>query len=349
MTTGVGLIGFGLAGRVFHAPLFAPAGLTLAMVATSRRDEVEKHYPGTRVEADWRSVIADPGVDLVVIATPNQAHAEIAVAALDSGKHAVIDKPFAVSTAEADRVIGKAAETGLCLSIFQNRRWDADFLTLRDVIGRGDLGDIVSYTCHYDRFRPVVPVRWREEPGPGAGLLFDLGPHLIDQALVLFGRPDWIEADIMTQRDGARVDDAFHLRMGKGRLRITLSAGALVADSGRRYAVHGTGGSFVKNGLDIQEAQLNRGENPDMAGFGIEPADNHARLTLIAGEDATISRIESRPGSYVGYYAAMREAIESGAAVPVDARDSRDGLHLIEMAVEASETGRRVQLDDTWD
>jgi len=348
MTTRVGLIGFGLAGRVFHAPLLGPAGLTLAMVATSRRDEVEKAYPGTRVEPDWRTIIADPGVDLVVVATPNRTHAEIAIAALEAGKHVVVDKPFAVGTHEADRIIGKAEGKGLCLSVFQNRRWDADFLTLRDVIGRGEIGEIVSYSCHYDRFRPEVPVRWREEPGPGAGLLFDLGPHLIDQTLVLFGRPDWIEADVMIRRDGARVDDAFHLRMGKGRLRIALNADVLVADNARRYAVHGMGGSFVKNGLDVQEAQLGRGENPDTAGFGIEPAGNHARLTRILGGETGVSRVASRPGGYVDYYASMREAIEPGAPVPVDAHDSRDGLHLIEMAHEASETGRRIPLDDSW-
>lgn len=348
MPTRVGLIGFGLAGRVFHAPLFGPAGLTLAAVATSRRDEVEKRYPGTRVEPDWRNVVADPGVDLVVVATPNRMHAEIAIAALDAGKHVVVDKPFAVDTAEATRVIDKAAKTGLCLSVFQNRRWDADFLTLRDAVDRGELGEIHSYACHYDRFRPEVPVRWREEPGPGAGLLFDLGPHLIDQALLLFGRPDWIEADVMTQRDGARVDDSFHLRMGRGRLRVTLTAGLLVPDNARRYAVHGTAGSFVKNGLDIQEVQLGRGENPAMAGFGIDPVENHARLTRIVDGEARVSRPVSRPGNYAAYYAAMREAVETGAAVPVDARDSRDGLHLIETAFQASETGRRIALDGTW-
>ena len=349
MTTRVGLIGFGLAGRVFHAPLLGPAGLTLAMVATSRRDEVEAAYPGTRVEPDWRRVIADPGVDLVVVATPNRVHAEIAIAALDAGKHVGVDKPFAVSTAEAGRVIARAAETGLCLSVFQNRRWDADFLTLREVIGRGELGEIVSYSCHYDRFRPEVPKRWREEPGPGAGLLFDLGPHLIDQALVLFGRPDWIEADVMTRRDGARVDDAFHLRMGKGRLRIALNADLLVADSTRRYAVHGMTGSFVKDGLDVQEDQLGRGETPATAGFGIEPAGNHARLTRIVGGKTEISHVASRPGDYAGYYEGMREAIETGAPVPVDAQDSRDGLLLIETAMKASETGRRIALEDSWD
>ena len=349
MTTRVGLIGFGLAGRVFHAPLFGPAGLTLAMVATSRRDEVEAAYPATRVESDWRRVIADPGVGLAVVATPNQVHAEIAIAALDAGKHVVVDKPFAVSTAEAGRVIARAAETGLCLSVFQNRRWDADFLTLREVLDRGELGEIVSYACHYDRFRPEVAARWRDEPGPGAGLLFDLGPHLIDQALVLFGRPDWIEADVMTQRGGARGDDAFHLRLGRGRLRIALSAGLLVADNARRYAVHGTSGSFVKSGLDVQEVQLGRGENPAMEGFGIDPAENHARLTRVAGGEAEITRPVSRPGSYAGYYTAMRAAIETGAPVPVDARDSRDGLHLIETAFEASESGRRIALEGTWD
>ncbi len=344
MTTRVGLIGFGLAGRVFHAPLLGPAGLTLAMVATRRRDEVEKAWPGTRVEPDWRAVIADPGVDLVVVATPNRTHAEIAIAALEAGKHVVVDKPFAVGTAEADRIIATAAGTGLCLSVFHNRRWDADFLTLCDVIGRGALGEIVSYSCHFDRFRPEVPLRWREEPGPGAGLLFDLGPHLIDQALVLFGRPGWIEAEIMTRRDGARVDDAFHLRMGKGRLRIQLNADLLVADSARRYAVHGMAGSFVKNGLDVQEAQLGRGETPAMAGFGIEPAGNHARLTRVTDGETVVSRVASRPGRYVDYYASLREAIETGAPVPVEPRDARDGLHLIEMAQQASKTGRRIPL-----
>ena len=263
----VAVLGYGLAGSVFHAPLVAATpGLRLHTVVSRDAARVALRHPHARVLVDPAQAFADPAIDLVVVATPNDTHAPLALAALAAGKHVVVDKPFALDIAEAERMIAAAGGAGRLLSVFHNRRWDADFLALRALVDRGALGRIAELHSHFDRFRPQVPDRWRDRDGPGGGLWYDLGPHLVDQVLQLFGPPQAVSADLARQREGAQAVDYFHVQLRYPRLRAILHAGALVPGHGLRFAVHGTGGSWLKHGLDPQEDALRAGGVPGGTG-----------------------------------------------------------------------------------
>lgn len=338
----VGLIGFGLAGRYFHAPLIQAAGMELRAVVTSRGDAVGEIAPRAAVIDDAEVLLARGDIDLVVIATPNHLHVEQASAALRAGKHVVVDKPLGITAAQAGALIELAGAHRLQLAAFQNRRWDGDFLTVQKLIREDRLGAINSFQARWDRFRPVIADRWRERAEPGAGVLHDLGSHLIDQALCLFGRPEWIQADVSTQRSGGVANDGFDILMGKGALRIALGVSSLAADAGWRYRIHGARGSFLKAGLDTQEAQLRAGMQPGAAEFGFEPADQWGKLIL--GADGSKQTIASERGRWTEFYAGMRRSIEQGEPVPVPAEEARETLEIIAAAVTSSATGRRIEL-----
>lgn len=322
----VGLIGYGLAGAVFHEPLIRSCdGLELSAVLTSRDHplrvgSVEELFEGS---------------DLVVVASPNDSHFPLARAALERGKHVVVDKPFTVTVEEADALIALAREAKRMLTVFHNRRWASDFLTVREVLPR--LGEPLLAEAHWDRFRPEVRQRWREQPGAGAGLLADLGPHMIDEALQLFGMPDALSADILAQRPGAVVDDYFDLTLHYGERRVCLRASSLVSAPRPRFAVHGSGGSFVKHGLDPQEAQLKAGMDPRDPRFGVE--ERSGTLTL---PDGTVEEVPGERGRYLEFYERVVRAIEDGAPVPVDPADAREGLALIDLARRAAALGQRL-------
>ena len=319
---GVALIGRGMAGTVFHAPLIeAAAGLKLVRIAGS---------------AEAAAAIADPAVALVVIATPNPSHFPLAKAAIEAGKHVVVDKPFALSVAEADSLIALADERRRLLTVFHNRRWDGDFLAVRSVLESGEVGDPALLEAHWDRFRPAIKPGWREVPGEGAGLFYDLAPHMIDQALALFGAPEAIVADIETQRGAALVDDYFHLTLHYGAMRCILGASTLVAAPRPRFALHGTLGSFVSRGLDPQEAALKAGADPRAPGF----AGAGAEGALTTG--GTRRAVPVAPGRYLAFYEAVAEAIAQGGPAPVDPADARLGLHILEQARISAREGRRV-------
>ena len=322
----VGLIGYGLAGSVFHEPLIrACEGLELRAVLTSREHPLRV---GSVDELFERC-------DLVVVASPNDSHFPLARQALEHGKHVVVDKPFTVTVEEADALIALERESDRMLTVFHNRRWAADFLTLRGVLPR--LGELFLVEANWDRFRPEVRQRWREQPGPGAGLLADLGPHMVDEMLQLFGMPDAISADIFAQRPGAKVDDYFDLKLNYGKRRVCLRASSLVTAPRPRFAAHGSGGSFVKHGLDPQEAQLKAGMDPRDPRFGVE--DREGTLTL---PDGSIEQVPTERGRYLDFYEAVVAAIDEGAPAPVDPADARDGLLLIDLARRAAELGQRL-------
>ncbi|MFN3387771.1 MAG: oxidoreductase [Allosphingosinicella sp.] len=313
----VGLIGRGTAGTLFHAPLIrAVPDLELAAVAGSD---------------GAAALIGDAAIDLVVIATPNATHFPLARAALEAGKHVVVDKPFAVTVAEADALIALAAARGRVLSVFHNRRWDGDFLTVREILDSGALGEVMLYEAHWDRFRPAIKAGWREQAqGEGAGLLFDLGPHLIDQALVLFGTPDATAADVAVQRAGAVADDYFQLTLSYGpRRRVVLGASNLIAAPRPRFAVYGTKGALITRGLDGQEAALRAGASPGDPAFGA--ATGHVRVTR-TGADGDGEDVAVLPGRWIAYYEAMVDAIRGRGPVPVAPADAAAGLRLIEAA-----------------
>ncbi len=280
----VGLIGYGAAGSAFHAPLIRSVPrLELAAISTSRRDAAAL---GILVVPEPSAILTDPNLDLVVIASPNDSHFCLAEAALRAGKHVVVDKPLTVTADEADALIALAKERSRVLTVFHNRRWDGDFLTVQQLIGdgrSGPLGEVMLYEARWDRFRPAIKTGWRETSMGGGGLLADLGPHLIDQVLLLFGPPDTVSADIAVQRGGAKVDDYFELTLHYGQARALLSASNLVAAARPRFAVHRTRGSFVKHGLDPQEAALKLGVSPRAPDFGEEPPEAYGFLT--PGED----------------------------------------------------------------
>jgi scyllo-inositol 2-dehydrogenase (NADP+) len=339
---GTGLIGYGLAGSVFHAPLIlAEPRLRLHAVASSRGEQIGRELPGVRAVADSAALIADPAVELVVIASPNASHAPLAEQALRAGKHVVVDKPFAIASADAQRLIDLAAARGRVLSAFQNRRWDHDFLTLRRTIAEGRLGEVYQYEARYDRFRPQPKQGWRERPEPGAGVLYDLGAHLIDQALELFGLPESVSADVQVQRATAQADDWFHLRLRYGRRRVILGASCLIAGPGPHFSVHGDQGSFVKYGLDGQEAALKAGLRPGMPGWGEEPEELRARYTDAEGRSETLPH---ERGAYEAYYRGIAAAIRDGAPPPVRAEQARDVIVVIEAALRSAAEGREVAL-----
>jgi len=311
-----GLIGHGLGGKAFHEPLIrATERLSLDAIAT------------TRSTPDPAGLIADPGIELIVISTPNHSHYELAKAALEAGKHVVIDKPFTVTLAEADDLIALARAKQRVLTIFHNRRWDGDFLTVRKVIASGRLGEIMRYEAHWDRFRPAIRPGWKEEAGPGTGVLGDLGPHLIDQALLLFGEPDAVAGDLEMQRAGTAVEDYFAIALRYGKKRVVLTSSLLAAAPRPRFGLYGTQGSFVKYGLDPQEPQALAGLSPGDPAFGVEDPRWHGTLTLA---DGATERIETERGRYLAFYEAVAAAIIDGAPVPVEPADARFGLEIIE-------------------
>jgi len=337
----VALVGYGQAGKVFHAPLVAHTpGLRLHTVVSGDAGKVRADFADVRVVADPRQAFADDAIDLVVIAAPNAVHASLAIAALRAGRHVVVDKPFAATLDEAVQVVAAARDAARIASVFQNRRWDGDFLTLRRLVEDGALGEVVELHSHFDRFRPQVPDRWRERAGPGTGLWFDLGPHLVDQALQLFGLPLSVQADIAIQREGAVVDDFFHVLLRYPRLRVVLHAGALVPAHGLRFAAHGTGGSFVKHGLDTQEAALKAGVAPGSPNWGHDPLAG--ALTRVDEGDQTTTPVDGLPGDYRGYYAALREAIHGRGEPPVTAAQALDVMRVLEAGRASAREGRAI-------
>ncbi|MET0406068.1 MAG: oxidoreductase [Cystobacter sp.] len=336
-TLRTGLLGYGLAGTVFHAPLLAaePA-FTLSAVATRRAAEVARDWPGARVLTP-DALLADPSLDVVIVATPNDSHASLAERALRAGKHVVVDKPFTLDAAEALRLDALARDVGRCLTVFQSRRWDGDFLTVRRLLEEGRLGRLFSFESRYERFRPEVKVRWKEDAVPGGGTLWDLGAHLIDQSLQLFGMPDSLSADVGQQRPGARTTDWFHLLLRYGELRVILRSGSVVREPWPRFVIQGELDAWTKYGMDPQEEQLRTGLRPGQAGWGQEPSSLHGRWSQ-GGEVATL------PGAYEAFYRTFARAIAGEGPVPVTAGSAARVIQVIQAAEVSAAEGRRVSL-----
>jgi predicted dehydrogenase len=335
----VALLGYGYAGKTIHAPLIrSTPGLNLAAVVTSRPADLRAGLTGCVPLADATETLRDPRIALVVIATPNATHAPLAEAALRAGKHVVVDKPFTLSLTDARGLAALAAERGRLLSVFQNRRWDADFLGLRAIIAAGSLGTVTHLDSRFDRFRPQVRDRWREGVA-GGGIWFDLGPHLVDQALELFGLPERVSGAMARRRPEAEADDWCQVQLDYGRLQVTLSASLLVGGGIPRFAAHGTDGSWVKHGLDVQEDQLRAGMLPGAADWGRDPrAALHHR-----GEDAA-RECPVPAGDYPRYYRAVRDAILGRAPNPVTPAEAVAAMAVLETAVEAARLSRVLPL-----
>jgi scyllo-inositol 2-dehydrogenase (NADP+) len=342
---GVAVIGFGLAGQVFHAP-FASAvpGLRLEAIVQRKGDEAAKAYPAARILRTVDEALKDSAVQLIVVATPNETHFELAKQALLAGKHVVIDKPFAPTSAEAKELKELAEKHGVVLAPFHNRRWDGDFLTVRRLLAEQAVGRLVTYESHFDRFRPLPRENtWKEGANSANGLLMDLGPHLVDQALALFGPPVGITASVRKDRDKTDIEDAFDITLEYPRLRAHCRSSMLACDAAPRFLLHGTKGSFKKYGLDPQEPALVGGAKVPRMGEGewlAEPESQWGTLTVapVPADPATLNRtkVKTELGDYRGYYANVRDAINGAAKLAVTPEDGYRTVRLLEMARKSS-------------
>lgn len=339
-TMKAGLIGYGLAGRQLHAPLLQAAGFDLVGVVTSRAGEVAQDLPRATL-FPTADALCEVDLDLIVIASPDHLHVAQARLALATGKHVVIDKPMAPTSAEAVALAHEAHQRGLLLSVFHNRRWDNDFLTIKDLIERGALGDVMHFAARWDRYRPEAGGGWREQFMQGE--LYGLGSHLVDQILMLFGVPDWLFADVYKQRAAPGQGDGFEILMGKGGLRISLGVNLLAADELRSYRVLGTKAAFVKTGLDPQEAQLRGGYKVGASSYGVEAEAASGRL--FNGTSAPAERIVSMRGNWRAFYDGVRAAI-TGGENPVAPLAAARTIAMLEAALQSSRTGARIDLRD---
>ena len=336
----VGLVGFGFAGKTFHAPVIRVVeGLCLTTIVQRHGGAApDPRYADVELVRSVDELLART-VDLVVIATPNTSHHPIAKQCLLAGRHVVIDKPFTTTVAEADELVQLGAARRRVLSVYQNRRYVGDFVTLRTLLSQGALGRVTMFEAHFDRFRPELrPRAWREQSLPGSGVWFDLGAHLLDQALVLFGTPQAISADIRTERDGAAADDAFDVTLHYPHMRALLRGSMLAAAPGPTFAVHGTKGSYFKYGLDLQEAALKAGRVPDEPDWDVEPSELYGELT---GPEDTRT-IPTIPSSFTHYYENVRDAIMGKAQLAVTPEQARNVIRGLELAVASSQQRRVV-------
>jgi len=334
----VGIVGYGFATKTFHAPLISSVpGLTLKAISSSDPAKVKADWPEVETESGPEALFARPDIDWVVIPTPNTTHFPLASAALAAGKHVVVDKPFTVTADEARRLQAQAEAAGRVLSVFHNRRWDSDFLTLKQVFASGELGRIVHFESHFDRYRPEVRSRWREQALPGSGLWYDLGSHLLDQTLQLFGLPESITLDLALQRDNVQTDDFFHAVLRYGQSRVILHASALVPVPAARFTVHGSLGSFIKYGLDPQEDALKTGKHPPAPDWGDAPEP--ATLTVWKAGASHSRELPCLPGDYPAYYAGVRDAILGVGPNPVTAAEATRVIGLLELGLQSARDG----------
>ena len=334
------LVGYGNAGKTFHAPLItACPGLRLHSVVTTRPDALHADRPDARAVSDFTDVLADTDVDLVVLATPDALHAAQAEAALNAGKAVVVDKPFALNLADARRLVELSEAKGLLLSVFQNRRWDADFLALQAELASGRLGEVVTVESRYDRHRPLVRDRWRENDGDGVWM--DLGPHLVDQILVLFGAPEAITCDLAVQRPGGLTPDWVHAVLRYADKRVVLNAAMVSAAPDVRFAVHGLKGSWLKSGLDVQEDQSKAGLAAGSPGWGVDPNPG----TFVDGDTGERSLASGPAGDYRAYYSGIASALRGEGPPPVTARQALSVMEILDAGLRSAETRREVLID----
>jgi scyllo-inositol 2-dehydrogenase (NADP+) len=343
----VGLIGFGLAGQAFHAPVIRGVpGMELACILERHGSNAKAKYPEVRVARTLDEMLSDKTIGLIVVATPNDSHYSYTKACLEAGRDVVVDKPFTPTMAEAEQLVRLAAERGRLVTVYQDRRWDGAFLTVKKLLSSGALGTVAEYESRFDRFRlETKPSAWREQAEfPAAGVLWDLGPHLIDGALVLFGEPETICASALCQREASKIDDAFDVIMQYPRTRATLRARIIAYAPSHHLLIHGTKGSFVKYGMDPQEEILRSANCPDGldwgANWGLETKEHWGTLSRV-GEAPR--KVETERGDYRGFYANVRDAIEKRAPLEVTPEQALRTMRALLLAHKSSREGRSVR------
>lgn len=340
------VIGFGLSGKIFHSPfLDASDRFELSTVLQRNDSSALEEYPGVRLARSLDQVLDDDRIDLVVITTPNSLHYPMAKEALLAGKHVVVEKPFAPTAAECNELIDLARQQERHLFVFHNRRWDGDFMTVRKIVDSGVLGDIVSYEAHYDRYAPVLnPKPWKETANPSISVLHDLGTHIIDQVVCLFGVPEACTAHLRKEREGSIIHDAFDLVLDYPNLQAVLRSSLLVREVGPRYTVHGRNGSFVKFGLDPQEDDMKAGADPLAPDWGLEPEENWGTLnTSINGLNCR-GVVQTLPGNYMLFYDNVAAVIRNGGQMAIRPEEALITVRVIEAAQESHAGGRTVSL-----
>ncbi|KLU14642.1 MULTISPECIES: oxidoreductase [Xenorhabdus] len=340
----VGLVGYGYASKTFHAPLIAGTfNIECVAISSSDADKVKKDWPAISVVSSPEELFRDPNIDLIVIPTPNDTHYPLAQQALAAGKHVIVDKPFTITVEQAQALKKQAEEANLLLSVFHNRRWDSGFLTVKSIIKENKLGTLKYYETHFDRYRPVVRQRWREAAGAGSGIWYDLAPHLLDQAVQLFGKPQAITTDLGMMRPNAETADYFHTQLTYPDLKVVLHATMLAAAESPIYTLHGMAGSYTKYGLDTQEERLKAGERPPRADWGYDARDGY--VTLSQDDNLVTKVVPTVPGNYGAYYAAIRDAILFGKPNPVTASEAILIMKLIEAGEKSAKERRTILID----
>ncbi len=332
------IIGFGLSGRVFHAPfIHTHKAFNLTKVVQRHGDSAKEIYPDVDIVRDYKNLLNDSSIDLVVICTPNIYHFEMAMNCLRAGKHIVIEKPFMPTSEEADKLIDLANAKDLKVFVYQNRRWDGDFLTIKKLVKSEFLGEINYFEVHFDRYSPERKrAAWRDEVLPGSGILYDLGSHLIDQVLCLFGKPDSISAIIEKQRPGSKVDDFFEVTLNYPTVKAVATAGMLVKEPDLRYRIKGVNGTFEKKGIDPQEARLKDGEIPNSNDWGLEPEKNWGKVSFNNKGLIFDGTLKTEAGNYMSFYNNVHDVLTYGAEMAVQPTEARDTIRVIELAFESS-------------
>ena len=339
-----GVVGYGVAAQFMHLPfIITNPKFELQTILQRQGESAKEKYPSVKIVRSMDEILEDENLELIVITTPNDSHFDYASRALEAGKHVVLEKPFTITSEDAKTLIYLAEKKNRILSVYQNRRYVSDFLTIRQLLKENKLGEVVEFEAHYDRYRPEQrPHAWREENIPGSGILFDLGAHLIDQACCLFGLPGYVTADIRIQRPHARTTDYFELWLDYGFTKIILKSGMLVREPGPRYAIHGRLGSFLKSGEDPQEALLRKGLLPMAPDWGRESEDIYGILHTEINGKIIRGKYPSLVGNYGGFYNDLYNTIRRGEPLKVKPEHGYNVIRLIELATESNEKKCRV-------
>lgn len=338
------LCSYGMSGVVFHGPLLeAHPGFKITKILERRKRESEGLHEDSEIVREYKQILADPEINLIVVNTPDHLHFEMASAAIQAGKHVVVEKPFTLRTDHATRLIHLASQKGVILTVFQNRRWDGDFLTVKEIIGSGKLGRLVDFESHFDRYRLEIQKSWKDQ-STGTGTLYNLGSHLVDQVLHLFGLPQQLYCDSRMLRDGARTDDSFDLLLHYPGFKCMVRSSYLVREPGPRFILHGTAGSYLKWGIDPQEEALKKGGVPGSENWGGEPESDWGKINAEIDGLETIGSYPTLAGNYLSFYDNVYGAIRNNETLAVAPEEARDVIRLIEAAYLSSREGRIITL-----
>jgi len=339
------LLSYGMSGEIFHAPFLSiHPGFQLKKVVERSKKKINERYPQVTSVKDKSEVLNDTFIELVIVNTPNETHYTFTKEALNAGKHVVVEKPFTVTSAEAEELIALAKFKNKILTVFQSRRFDGDFKTVQQVIKEGLVGKIVEFETHYDRFRNYIePNTWKEEAKPGKGILYNLGSHMLDQVLVLFGKPNEVDARIGIQRPGGAVDDFYDIRLSYNDLLVIVKSSYLVREQGPRYILHGTQGSFVKYGIDPQEQDLKDGKLPNVAGWGKEDEQWWGKINSTINGLHVEEKIETQPGNYKEFYDNLYDAIRNQKPLVVKPEEAKEVIRLIEVCYESNRLKKAIK------